>query len=138
MGLSLGTKEVSPHLSSKSPCAVGIWRLCPGLKPHVSTSLASNPNLLMECSLAGTAFHSCLSFHPRRVSSKSLPSLTGKESQLIIIVLKSLFKPKRTHRTLWKPCCWGRKGTRRASILLTAALSGAGAQRVTFVPGSKL
>lgn len=29
MGLSLGTKEVSPHLSSKSPCAVGIWRLPP-------------------------------------------------------------------------------------------------------------
>lgn len=102
--LRLGVKEILSHTTSKSPCALGSSRLSLCWWPILSTWLASNPSLLMESSAAGTAFYSFLSFHPRSVSSKPLPSLTGDTiSACVLLFSNTLFKPKSTHRPLWNP-----------------------------------
>lgn len=69
-GLRLGTKEAFPRLSIPQVLPVQLAaRGCPSAEtpPCPRRWLASNPNLPVEHSTASTAFHSLLSFHPRRV-----------------------------------------------------------------------
>ena len=69
-GLRLGRKEAFPRLSIPQVPPVQLAaRGCPSAETPLCPCrwLASNPNLPVEHSTASTAFHSLLSFHPRRV-----------------------------------------------------------------------
>lgn len=122
------------HVSSRSHCAVGSSRLSLCCR---TTSRKSQP----AHGRVGSTYSFCcfLSFLARRLSSKFLSSLTGKESQPVYYHPQTLCSnPRELTGTSGNLACKGGKGTKREHILLTAALWGSRAQRVTFVPESKL
>lgn len=101
-----GSLSSSLYPTSPPPCS---WQLeaAPRLKPHRVPVVGWPQTPTCPWNIPQLVQLSTASFPSTpEGSSESLSSLTRKEFQFII-VLQSLFKPKRAHKTLWTPCCWG-------------------------------